>query len=193
MQLSSLLQLAPVNADELDCFRALTEKPYGSGKPFLQSIECFTYDRKHLRDFTLLAGNMKDVLTRWIDKFVRSVFHRYVGHRTRDPLSAVEAGGYHGKPPPVVYYDDRRIAGAVDAAATILASALPTLSAFGLYFIHSPLARMFAIVACTILFSTVLTLIAKPKRAETFGASAAFAAVLVVFVQNSNGGPVCPD
>lgn len=92
----------------------------------------------------------------------------------------------------VVYYDGRRTAGAVDAAATILASALPTLSAFGLYFIHSPLARMFAIMACTILFSTVLTLIAKPKRAETLGASAAFAAVLVVFVQNTTGGPVCP-
>ncbi|KAJ9501212.1 hypothetical protein H2202_003006 [Exophiala xenobiotica] len=125
----------------------LIGKPYGSRRPFMQSIEYFAYDRKHLKDFTLLAGHTKDVLTRWIDKFVRNVFHRYVGYRTRDPISAVEAGNYHGKPPPVVYYDDRRIAGAVDAAATILASALPTLSAFGLYFIQSPLARMFAIVA----------------------------------------------
>ncbi|KAK5354561.1 hypothetical protein LTS03_003088 [Exophiala xenobiotica] len=182
----------PVSEDDLTCFRELIGKPYGSRRPFMQSIEYFAYDRKHLKDFTLLAGHTKDVLTRWIDKFVRNVFHRYVGYRTRDPISAVEAGNYHGKPPPVVYYDDRRIAGAVDAAATILASALPTLSAFGLYFIQSPLARMFAIVACTLLFSTVLTLIAKPRRVETFGASSAFAAVLVVFVQSSNGGPVCP-
>ncbi|KAK5224569.1 hypothetical protein LTR99_004728 [Exophiala xenobiotica] len=192
LQLSSLLQRPPVSEDDLTCFRELIGKPYGSRRPFMQSIEYFAYDRKHLKDFTLLAGHTKDVLTRWIDKFVRNVFHRYVGYRTRDPISAVEAGNYHGKPPPVVYYDDRRIAGAVDAAATILASALPTLSAFGLYFIQSPLARMFAIVACTLLFSTVLTLIAKPRRVETFGASSAFAAVLVVFVQSSNGGPVCP-
>lgn len=192
MQLHSLLRLAPVNEDELHCFRALTDKPYGSGKPFLQSIECFTYDREHLRDLALLAGHPKDVLTTWIDKFVRTVFHRSVGHRTRGPLSAVEAGGSHGEPPPVMYYDDRRIAGAVDAAATILAATLPTLSAFGVDLIHSPLARMFAIVACAMCFSTVLTLIAKPKRAQIFGATAAFAAMLVIIVQNTTGGPVCP-
>lgn len=90
--------------------------------------------------------------------------------------------------------------------STILASLLPTMSAFVLYFIRSPIARLGGVVAFTVLFSVVLAVIARARRAECFAATTAlvlpnipnllghpgllkapmyrFAAVMVVFVGN---------
>jgi len=68
--------------------------------------------------------------------------------------------------------------------STILASLLPTLSAFALFFIRSPVAQLGGIVAFTVLFSVVLAVIARAGRVECFAGTTAFAAVLVVFINN---------
>jgi hypothetical protein len=57
-----------------------------------------------------------------------------------------------------------------------------------LYFITDPAARLGIISAWTIAFGLSLRFLTSAKRAEIFASSAAFAAVLVVFVSGDLGG-----
>ncbi|EXJ55710.1 hypothetical protein A1O7_08639 [Cladophialophora yegresii CBS 114405] len=189
LQFARLCQLAPANKADLSILRELTEKNDGSGDIWLRGREFETWEDEHFDDLTSLAGCYanKDAFSKFIDNMVRSVYHKHIGHKYHDPLSVVETWGSAGKRKPIINYPDSRITRTIDTFSTILASILPTVAAFGIYLINDQVTRMAAIVGCTLLFSTTLTLIARPKRAEVFAASAAFAAVLVVFVGNSNG------
>jgi len=187
--LANLFRLAPVGSADLSCFQDLLQSPLERGKPFLRDFEFHTYNQESQADLTSLMGRDgdKDILTKWVDKFVRTVYHKYIGHKLHDPISVCEEGGVHGGEAFLTYYSDGSITSVIDALSTILSSVLPTISALILFFINSPLMRMVALIICTLLFSTILTVIARAKRAECFGATAAFTAVLVVFLGTSNG------
>lgn len=58
-------------------------------------------------------------------------------------------------------------------------------SIVGLYFVHSDGARLGMIAAFTVLFALSMALFTNARRAETFAATAAYAAVLVVFVSGN--------
>ena len=124
-----------------------------------------------------------DIFSQWVEGHLLRWYHNHVGHRTRDRISLAEAGGQI----PVWHYSDSRVATSVNAINTILASLLPTMSIFALYYIRHPLSRMAAIVAFSLLFSVVLTVIAKARRVDCFAATTAFAAVQVVFVGTTIG------
>ena len=172
----------------MSALQELLERPDGSHDSFLSCYELRTWDEKNQHDLANLASNYadKDALSKFIDKFVREVYHKHLGQKLHHSTD-LEAWGTEGEPAPVFYYSERKITTTIDTLSTILSSALPAISAFALFFIEDPLAKMLAIVACTFLFSSVLTLVAKATRAECFGATAAFAAVLVVFVSNGVG------
>jgi hypothetical protein len=188
--LAKLLRLSPVSTADLACLRDLLQSPLEPGKTFLQDFESLTYSKGNEADLTSLMGREgdKDMLTKWVDKLVRNFYHKYIGHKLHDPISICEAGGNAGGESSLTYYSDGFITSVIDALSTILSSVLPTISALVLFFINDPLMRMIALIICTLLFSTVLTVIAKAKRAECFGATAAFTAVLVVFL--GTNGPV---
>ncbi|OAP63000.1 hypothetical protein AYL99_02227 [Fonsecaea erecta] len=190
LQFASLCRLAPVNKSDLAVLHELLEKPDGSGEPFLEAHEYETWDEDTIKDLTSVAGlhTDRDALSRFIDKMVRSVYHKHIGRRLHDPISVVEAwAGEEGeKDRHIIEYPDSYVTTTIDTLSTILASVLPTIAAFGIYLIPDIMTRMAAIVGCTLLFSTTLSLVARPKRAECFAASCAFAAVLVVFVGNWN-------
>ncbi|EXJ78616.1 hypothetical protein A1O1_09017 [Capronia coronata CBS 617.96] len=188
LRFASLQRLAPVKKADLLPLHECLGMPYGSGRHFLRAHEFETWDEEHIHDLASLDGSntRKDALSKLIDKLLRRVYHPVMGRKLHDPLSVEEAWASHGQPRPIVYYPDGHVSVAIDTLSTILASVLPALSAFGLFFIQDPLIRMVAIVACTVLFSTILTLVARPTRAECFAITSAFAAVLVVFL-GSNG------
>ena len=119
-----------------------------------------------------------DVLSRWIDSHLLRLYHNKIGRHVHDPISLAEASVQI----PVTNYSDGKLAATVNAISTILSSLLPTMSIFALYFIQSQLARMAAIVAFSLLFSVILSVIATARRIDCFAATTAFAAVLVVFV-----------
>ncbi|KAH0844383.1 hypothetical protein AYO21_00851 [Fonsecaea monophora] len=201
LQFASLCRLAPVNKSDLATLHELLEKrdgckepkgckePDGCGELFLTAHEYETWDEENIKDLTSVAGlyTDRDALSRFIDKMVKSVYHKHIGHKLHDPLSVTEAWAGAGKHKHIINYPDSYITNAIDTLSTILASVLPTIAAVGIYLLDDSMTRMAVIIACTLLFSTVVSLVAKPKRAECFVASSAFAAVLVVFVGNSNG------
>lgn len=189
LQLAKLLQFAPVSTADLSCLSELLESPLKPGEQFLVGFESLTYDPESQADLTSLMGQdgEKDMLTKWIDSFVRTIYHKYVGRKVHDPISLCEAGGGKGEETVLTYYSDGTITSVIDALSTILSSVLPTVSALVLFFINDPLMRMIALIICTLLFSTILTVMARAKRTECFAATAAFTAVLVVFLGTSNG------
>ncbi|KAK5059723.1 hypothetical protein LTR84_009606 [Exophiala bonariae] len=187
--LAKLFELGPASPADLSCLQDLLDSPLNRGKNFLTGFETLTYSKKSQADLTSLMGREgeKDILTKWIDRFVRTFYHKYIGRKIHDPVSVCEAGGERTEKTVLTYYSDATVTSVIDALSTILSSLLPTISALVLFVINDPLMRMIALIFCTLLFSTILTVIARAKRTECFAATAAFSAVLVVFLGTTNG------
>jgi hypothetical protein len=153
---------------------------------FPRDLENTIWSEKNEVDLTSLTGRYEkmDVLSRWIDSHLLRLYHDKIGRRLHDPLSLAEGSVQI----PIVHYSDGKLAATVNAISTILSSLLPTMSIFALYFIQSQLARMAAIVAFSLLFSVILSVVSKAKRVDCFAATTAFAAVQVVFVGTAISG-----
>lgn len=80
------------------------------------------------------------------------------------------------------WYPDEYLTPIVSIVTIVLASALPSLSAFGLFWITNPLTRMGIVVLLSFLFSSALALVGVPRRIDAFVASSTYIAVLLVFV-----------
>ncbi|KAH0364276.1 hypothetical protein KCU65_g6898, partial [Aureobasidium melanogenum] len=83
--------------------------------------------------------------------------------------------------------DDEKIDQLSNALSSVVSSLVPTLAILVLYFVKSFLIRIILVVIFTGVFSGLLSIFTKARRIEIFSATAAFAAVVVVFV--SNGVP----
>jgi hypothetical protein len=152
----------------------------GGQRGFPRDLENTIWSEENETDLTSLADRYPklDVCSRWIHSHLLRWYHNKLGHRLHDPISLAETSVQI----PMTHYSDSKLTAAVNAISTILSSLLPAMSILALYFIHDQLARMVAVVAFCLLFSVVLTLITNAGRVDCFAATAAFAAVQVVFV-----------
>ncbi|CAG9975056.1 unnamed protein product [Clonostachys byssicola] len=87
------------------------------------------------------------------------------------------------------YFHLRHAAATVAMISTIVAALELIGAILGLYFVTDRGARLAMIAAFAVLFGLSLRLLTNARRAEIFGASAAYAAVLVVFVSSDLGQP----
>lgn len=140
-----------------------------------------------LTSLSLHQHKEDDPVTTFIRSRLLPLYHRAFGHRHKKPISVPDPFTGVQQTMPVFYYSDRVILHLVNALSTMLASMVPAICPLALYFIASPLARLGAIIGFTFLFSAVLTLITNVERSQCFGITAAFSAVLVVFVGNNDG------
>ncbi|KAF2653850.1 hypothetical protein K491DRAFT_769235 [Lophiostoma macrostomum CBS 122681] len=88
----------------------------------------------------------------------------------------------------IAYTSDRGIARFVAIVSTINAAALLIGAITSLYTVESPKKKLGIIAAFTMLFAGNVGLLTSARRAELFGATAGYAAVLVVFVSGNLGG-----
>ena len=84
------------------------------------------------------------------------------------------------------YYPDREVLKVVSMATMSLASLFPIVAIVVLTFVTSRFRRLGIIVGFTLAFSFCLGLFTAASKGEVFSASAAFAAVQVVFVGGDN-------
>ncbi|KAF1365087.1 hypothetical protein EJ07DRAFT_96542, partial [Lizonia empirigonia] len=87
------------------------------------------------------------------------------------------------------YFRLRHVTSTVAMVSTIVAAVELVGAITGLYYVTNREARMGMIAVFTSLFGTSLCLLTNARRGEIFGASAAYAAVLVVFVSGDLGAP----
>jgi hypothetical protein len=189
----ALLALPDADTKHFNELQAWFEDDKG-GHFFLHGAESMVWDPAFRKDLTSLAvreGDEKDLFTRFIRVRALPLYHAILGQGYKRPLKITDPFTGDKQETPVYEYSDNMILAIVNSTSTTLASLVPALSSLALYFITDPLARVGAIVGFTFLFSVTLTIITKAKRVECFAVTAAFSAVLVVFVGNS--GPSCCD
>ncbi|KAI8939335.1 hypothetical protein NX059_003126 [Plenodomus lindquistii] len=87
------------------------------------------------------------------------------------------------------YFRLRHVTRTVAVISTVVAAVELVGAITSLYFVSGPKARIGLIACFTSLFGMSLCLLTNARRGEVFGASAAYAAVLVVFVSGDLGGP----
>ena len=84
-------------------------------------------------------------------------------------------------------YQDRKITKVGDGIVAAVSAALPTTAILVLYFVKNMVHRIGLVIVFTVLFSTALTVFTGAKRIEVFSATAAFAAVEVVYIGSTTG------
>lgn len=80
---------------------------------------------------------------------------------------------------------DRRVRRTTRVVAVVLSSILPVLSIVILYYVHSTNVHIVLIIVFSTLFSGVVALVSDARNVEVMAATAAYAAVLVVFVSGN--------
>jgi hypothetical protein len=179
LQYKQLCELPSANKLGLANLREVLDVS-GGDRGFPRDLENAIWSEENETDLTSLTDcyPKMDVCSRWIHSHLLRWYHNILGHRLHDSISLAETSVQI----PITHYSDRKLIAAVNAISTILSSLLPAMSILALYFIHDQLARMAAVVAFCLLFSIVLTLVTNAGRVDCFAATAAFAAVQVVFV-----------
>lgn len=87
------------------------------------------------------------------------------------------------------YIHLRHVARTVAVLSTIVAAVELIGAITGLYFVTNQSARLGMIAAFTMMFGLSLRLLTNAKRADIYGSSAAYAAVLQVFVSGNLNQP----
>lgn len=162
--------------------------PLGPGNGFLEGAEVDTWSEDAEDDFACFSGHGDDIdiFSRLLEGPLLQWWDGVFGNRKHNSISSAEAPFLRNLLGPLRYYSDSHISRIVYTTNTIVASLLPTVPIFLLYYIQSQVSRMGAIVLVNLIFSATLAFLTNAKRSEVFTAATAFAAVQVVFLNNSN-------
>jgi hypothetical protein len=183
-----ICDLAPVDKTALGALRTWLAKADG-GCDFLSGPNIDTWHAATEFDLTSLTGRYhnSDALSKLVNGKVIPWLQDHVFYKSKTHTEVYDSYSRQCEKEPVAYYSDTFIAGVIGILTTTLAYLITTASIFALYFIHSDIVRMSAIVGFTFLFAVTVVLTTVSKRVECFTATAAFSAVLVVFISNANG------
>jgi hypothetical protein len=119
-----------------------------------------------------------DPIAVFIADRVVPIYDRIIGHRLHSKSVEAVAG--------VREYHMKVLMAIANVICLMLSAALPALSILVLFNVKSTLSRLIAVVMLSLAFSVVMTVVAQ-RKADTFMATTAFAAVLVVFVGSADG------
>ena len=86
-------------------------------------------------------------------------------------------------------YQKDKISRVGDGIVAAVSAALPTTAILVLYFVRNTVYRIGLVIVFTVVFSAALTVLTGAKRIEIFSATAAFAAVEVVYIGSTAGSP----
>ena len=156
------------------------------GHNCFHGVEATVWDAENAEDLTSIAlpTENRDPLTYFLHTRFLPWYHSLLGHKYKRRIYIADAYTGARQQIPIYSYSDKLVFRAVTICSTVLSSMIPALCSLALYFIRREGARIGAIVGFTFLFSIVIVLVTPAKRIETFVATAAFAAVLIVFVGN---------
>lgn len=80
------------------------------------------------------------------------------------------------------YFEERSLTWIVNACSTLIAATLLIGSILALYFVHDSDARLGIVLGFIVLFALGLSLTTSANRDAIFAATAAYAAVLIVYI-----------
>jgi hypothetical protein len=89
------------------------------------------------------------------------------------------------------HIDESHVTWVAASVSTVVAAILLVVAVVVLRLLHSENAQLGVIAAFMVLFAVSVVVLTNARRAEIFAATAAYAAVLVVFVSSSSGDCTC--
>lgn len=132
--------------------------------------ELYDLDLKH--DLVaLVRQNDEDRLTIWLRNRLPKLFMRH--HVSNSSVASLS---------------DYRLGVVVGIINVLVAAGMLFGAIYNLYYVHSDQTKLGLIAGYTVLFALCVGLLTNARRSEIFGACAAYAAVLVVFVSGKVGG-----
>lgn len=156
---------------------------------FREYLEGNTFKGKTLQAMPIISGSAKGFLSDTTDlialrvpddqDFLSTFLQNHWAFRkrqTKDPFDRT------------TIYKNQHVVQTVAAISMTLAAILLISAIISLHFVTSPKAKLGLVAAYTLLFAVSLALMTNAKRVEVFAATAAYAAVLVVFVSGDLGG-----
>jgi hypothetical protein len=178
-QSSRILNLGKPRSSDLSILQEWLEEPEG-GDFFLEGIEADPWDPKYSDDLiTLTSSEQKDHLAQYLGDRLAPWYHHYIRRQRKQRSEDQVWKGF-------AEYSEGIFVAIGNVTSMALASLIPSVSIFALYFVESMVARLAVITTMSFLFSFIMTVIIRAKRAELFAATTAFAAVIVVFVSGFN-------
>ncbi|KAK0666737.1 hypothetical protein QBC41DRAFT_397568 [Cercophora samala] len=125
-----------------------------------------------------------DRLSRWVNDIIFPQYHRFFGAKIKDPEDATKNLGTG-----IYAYSESHLQIVIETVVTVVAALLPVLSIVVLYFLgDNNKFKFMALVIFSAVFALALAIMTKAKRVEVFAATAAFAAVNVVFLSQDPTG-----
>ncbi|MCJ1389043.1 hypothetical protein MMC18_001897 [Xylographa bjoerkii] len=156
---------------DLKVLRKLLVRPK-MGNQFLLGLDSKAWNEDTEEDLICLSHQGdEDHLSKWVtDKFMVWI-HYLFGRRLNQNT--------------LVYYSEDRALRLLSLISTVLASILPIVAIVVLYVVPTTKYRLGILAGSTAVFALILSVVAKAKRSDGFAATAAFAAVQVVFIDIS--------
>ncbi len=191
-----MLRLHPANSLDFRTLRIHLARCRDKNSIFLRGYEAETWNHQHEGDLTSLTDRYrnKDVLSKLIDQHCIPWYDRVRGSKVRDSVSLAEVLGSRETPDLRLWnYSDTTVSLVVSTIGIALAPLLPMTAILALYFVERQLTKILLTMLFTLLFSLALTLLTRARPVDRFIATAAFAAVLVVFVQPNDCGACKTD
>lgn len=146
---------------------------------FLQGYEFFTWEEENGEDLVALVSRQnEDPLGKFFGHHLVNWYHRLIGARSSHHTVDKDKG--------IVQYSDSAVAKWVIFLASIIASVLPVMAIVVLFYIHNLESRIWVTVCMTWVFAATLAITTSVRPQELFTATAAFAAVEVVFIGSVN-------
>ncbi|ORY62310.1 uncharacterized protein BCR38DRAFT_525336 [Pseudomassariella vexata] len=175
---SYLVKLSKPRRYDLDFLRSWFERP-GMGNFPLLGIDKASWEAQYEDDLVALKPRAtSDPFSRWFCERIVPSFHHVLGEKFKEPVrEAIGTGIYN--------YAESSLISTVQILTTVVASLLPLCSVVTLYITESNNMRLGMIVVFSACFSLALATMTNARTVEVFAATAAFAAVNVVFLTNN--------
>ncbi|KAF1845020.1 uncharacterized protein K460DRAFT_416351 [Cucurbitaria berberidis CBS 394.84] len=162
---------------ELRNLQEWLSRPKG-GNGFLAGEEARVWEGRDTSEYvTLFPRDLEDdAFTSFLGGRLLDIYHAVLGHRQRSKY------GTDSPDVDIRKYSGRRIRKASNIAVALMSSILPTLAILVLYFVRRMIVRIGLVILFTAVFSIALAVFTAARKVEIFSATAAFAAVEVVYI-----------
>ncbi|KAH4014499.1 hypothetical protein HBI70_177620 [Parastagonospora nodorum] len=152
------------------------------GNSFLTGDESRVWQGNDTSEYiTLFPRDLEDdAFTTFLGGRLLDMYHGIIGYKRRRKY------GTGARDSELRKYSVRRIGKASNVAVAAVSSILPTLVILGLYFVKRMIVRIGLVILFTAIFSVALAVFTSARKVEIFSATAAFAAVEVVFIGSSS-------
>ncbi|KAK8041638.1 hypothetical protein PG993_006161 [Apiospora rasikravindrae] len=150
------------------------------GGGFLTGIEASTWAEEHNNDFIgpIRQANLgtSDQLTDLLNGKILDLYHSIIGKRSKKRMLDNK----------IRLYSPRKITKIGNAIVAAASALFPTIAILVLYFVREMVHRIELVIVFTTLFAIAISLCTNAKRSEVFSATAAFAAVEVVYIGSTS-------